>query len=919
MTPAPGGRDASRAPIVRLYRALFRLWMPREIRAEVGEPALAAFEDLWAEARASRGKRAAVRLLARELASLARTGWRERFGGGGPVERPSRRRAGWITDLLGDLRLGARALRRRPGFAAVALLTVALGVGLNTAIFSLADAVFLRPLAYPASERLGLLSTERVVDSSGFSVSYLELRDVEERNRVFEELAFFLDWRSVNLSGGDRPERIAVNFVTADYFGLLGFQPLLGSLFAPGDDGEGPLEPVAVLSYGLWRQRFGGDAEVVGRSVVLDGMTFAVVGVLSPEVSDLGQRFGQRPDAYLPLTWAEPLLQQSIRERRGARYLTGVVRWRAGITEQDVRDDLDRISTELAGEHPESNRGWRLVMRPVSALMFEHAREATLVLLAGAGLVLLLVCANLAGLLLIQGTERSGELAMRRALGAGRERVVRQLVTESLLLGLVGGALGIGVAFLGVRLLASTDALRLPTFVSLALDRRALAAAVAISLLTGVLVGVTPALRAGRVEALACLRGGRSLVGGGGARAAMLSAQVALAVVLMAGAVLLVDSLRQLQATELGFDDQRLITARLDLQGERYDDPEALRAVADALLERARALPGVEDALLWGPSRLGGGNWVRFVTREGRYDRIDERIEASRHHLLPGALAALGVPILRGRDLSSADRPGAPPVALVSEALARVLWPDRDPVGQRLATSIDGEVVAVEVVGVTGNAKHRMRVDDFLSADFDVYFAYRQEPERHLNLLLRFASAAGADRAAESAVVSRIVPALRGAIGRIDLDLPIYQVGTLREQLAEEEARSRLSAALVSSYALLAMALASLGIYGALALAVRQRAREIGLRLALGASRADILEHVLGQGMRVLVAGAALGVAGAYGVSRLLGSTLYGATSLDLGRLLLVIAGLAAMAILGVTLPARQASRIEPTAALQDG
>jgi putative ABC transport system permease protein len=925
--------STAHSPGARLYRALFRLWMPRAFRDQVGPPALETFVDLWQDATA-RGRGAALRLLARELLSLVRTGWRERFGpsglyaadiegptGGAPAAMRGPGRLGrLVADLFADLRLGIRALGKRPGFTVVALLAIALGIGLNTAIFSLADRVFLRPLAYPSSERLALLSSERILDSSGFSLSFLELRDIAERNRVFEELAFFLDWRSVNLSGGDRPERTAINFVSGNYFALLGFQPHLGRLLGVAADphaGDDQGEPEVVLAYELWQRSFGGDPDVLGRSVVLDDVPFVVVGVLSPSVGDLGQRFGQRPDAYLALSWTDVLLGSGSRDFRGARSFTGLARWRPGLDAGAVRADLDRISADLAREYPDTNEGWRVAMRPVPELLFERARESTVVLLGGAGLVLLLVCANLASLLLIQGTERAGELATRRALGAGRERVVRQLVTESLLLGALGGGLGTLVAFAGVRLLAGAEALALPTFVALELDERALAAALALSLLTGVAVGIMPALRAGRVDALASLRGARRLGGGGSARSAMLAAQVALAVMLIAGAVLLVESFRRLQATDLGFDAERLIVARLDLQGERYQEPAARRAFADALLARVRALPGVDDALLWGPSRLGGGNWVRFVTPEHRYDQIDERIEASRHSVLPGALPSLGIPLLRGRDIAVADGPDAPPVVLVSEALAQALWPHREAVGQRLETAQGGERLTFEVIGVTGNAKHRSRVDDFLRADLDLYFAYHQEPERHLSVLLRYPDR-GKDRAEERAAVERLAPALRGAVAEIDPDLPIYQLGTLREQLEQEEARTRLSATLVSSYALLAMALAALGIYGSFALVVRQRAREIGLRLALGATLRDVFGQVLSQGLRVVALGAVLGVAGAFAVARLLAGTLYGAATLDLARLLVVIAGLGLTALLGVLLPARQVSRIEPTLALRE-
>jgi putative ABC transport system permease protein len=898
----------------RVASALLTLLLPAALRdAILGD--LGEEHDVRASAR---GRRAAGwwywrqtlaiggRILADRVSRVVRRPARHAISAA-----PARGDAFWRS-VLTDIRYGLRHLCRNQGFAATATLVIALGIGANTAILALANAAFLQPLPYPHADRLGLLSMEfGGVNQGGFSVSHRDMEDVIGESSAFDDVGLFLDWQSVNLAGAAEPVRTPVNFVTANYFDLVGFRPALGRGFRPDEDRMGDPRSVVVLSHGVWRRVLEAREDVLGQRVLLNGLPFTVVGVLPPDASDLSHRFGYNTGIYVPLASAATLTGLDITERRSARFLYALARLRETGSMAAAQDQLAVIGRRLSEAHPETNKGWSFFLRPLRDVFFEESRTTVGMLVAGSVLMLVLVCASLMNLVLIQLAGRAAELSIRLVLGAGRLRVVRLLVTEAFCLAAIGGACGIVAAYWALGLVGNLEVFALPGFSRLEIDSTVLGGALLLVMAVGLALGLPPALRFARraTPAMHELTARHTDAGGRRRRAILVIGEVALACVLLVCAGLLIASFQRLRATGMGFDTADLLTVRLDLRDERYDEPEVVRQTAQRLLEEAGAIPSVRNAFLWSPSRLGGGNWVFFLTRPGEYD-IDplQRIEASRHHLMPQALERLGIPLRAGRDFSDADRAGMPPIAIVSESLARTFWPGQDPIGRRLETRVRRERVLLEIVGVAADARHRSRLNEPFGAQRDIYVPFQQAPERFLSILVR--TTPGAD-------IEPVASALRRRILAVDPGLPAYDMLTMEQQMWEEEARARMSTLLVAGYAVLSLVLAVLGVYGVLAHMVRQERKEIGIRLALGATAATIVRNVVWRGLGLVAIGALIGVGIAFLASRLLDSALFGIDPRDPVVFGLALVALVAPGIAACLLPARRAAAVDPIEALR--
>ena len=898
----------------RLAAALLALLLPPALRDAV----LGDLAEEHALRLAARGRSRADWWYRRQVLLIGGRTSADRFRGlfrrrPSPGVALSLRRGDGLWRSVGsDVRYGLRHLGRQRGFAATAILVIALGIGANTAILALAHAAFLQPLPYPRADRLGLLTMEfGGINQGGFSVSYLDMQDVAGEATSFDDVALFLDWQSVNLAGTGEPQRTPINFVTANYFEMVGFRTALGRGFRADESGMGDARAVAVLSHGTWQRVFGGRDDVLGRRVSLNGMPFTVVGVLPEGVHDVATRYGRNTGVYVPLGMASGLTGLDITERRSARLLYALARLNPQRSLAAAQEQLTVIGGRLSAAYPDTNRGWSFRLRPLRDVFFEESRATIWMLVAGSILMLALVCISLTNLVLVQLSGRTSELSIRLALGAGRARVARLLLTEAAILAAFGGVCGMAVAYWGIGLVGTLEMFDLPGFSRLEANGRVLGGAAVLVAAVALALGLPAALRVASpaTPAVHLLSARHTDAGGRRRRSLLVAGEVALACVLLVCAGLLIASFQRLRTTGFGFDTDHLLSVSLDLRSERYDEPEVIRQAALRLVDEAATIPGVRDAFLWSPSRLGGGNWVHFLTHPGEYD-LDplRRVEASRHHLLPGALRSLGVPLLAGRDFAESDRADTPRVAIVSESLAQQFWPGEEAVGRRLETRVRDQRLLFEIIGVAADARHRSRLLEPFGAQRDIYVPFQQAPERFLTVLLRLAPGADAEAAAS---------ALRQRVLRVDPALPVYDVATLEQQMWQEEAQARVSTLLAAAYAVLALLLSVLGVYGVLSHMVRQERREIGIRLALGATSGAIVTDVVRRGLTLVALGAAAGVSIALASSTLLGSVLFGIDPQDPGVFGLALVAIVGPAFAACLLPARRAARVDPLEALR--
>jgi putative ABC transport system permease protein len=804
-----------------------------------------------------------------------------------------------MGNLWHDLRFGARSLRRDPGLTALALLTLALAIGANTAIFSVVDGVLLRPLPFPQPERLV------VVAESAPKLGFPEMggsppnfNDWRRSNRVFASLDAVRRRRFTLTGSGGEPQAVAGAAVTGDFFRTVGARPLAGRLLEPADDRPGG-EPVVVLGADLWHERFGGDPGILRRRITIDGRSHAVVGIAPPTL--------RYPGASR--LWV-PLALDYAKERRGAHYLGVLGRLMPGISLERAQAEMSAIAGRLERQYQAEDKGWGVVLTRLRDLTVRDVRPALITLQLAVWVVLLIGCANVANLLLASMGSRRREIAVRAALGAGRRRLMRQIVAESVILFLAGGALGLLVALWGTRALIALDPDALPGAETIAVDARVLAYMLLVSLATGVACGLAPALSAtGGRHYGELLHGSRGTAGGRRGRWAsgvLVIAEVALALTLLVGAGLLIQSFARLRSVDLGFHPHGVITASLTLPGSRYPDPPQQGAFFERALRRIRALPGVEHAAAIDALPLSGTGEMVDVVAEGRPRAPGE--DHSGHGSLVSSdyFTVMGIPLLAGRTFGERDDLKSLPVTIVSRFAAARLWPGQDALGRRVTLGrlpTRPDAPWWQVVGVAGDVR-----DTELAQEprMEIYIPQLQLSPARSTLVVR---AAGDPR--------RLVGPIRRAVRQLDPDLPLDKVQTLDDVVSSALAGNRVKTLLLGIFAALALVLAAVGVYGLVSSSVGERVREIGVRIALGARRDEVVGMVVRQGMRLITAGLALGLAGAYAFSRLLAGQLYEVGTVDPLTYAAVPVVLAAVALLANWLPARRAASVEAVEALR--
>ncbi len=822
-----------------------------------------------------------------------------------------------MRTILKDIHFGARVLFRNAGFTAVAVLSLALGVGANTSVFSVVNAVLLRPLPFREPDRIVKAQlTDKTPRGEAIEIpywSYPKFRAVRERVRTLDDMAAFASLE-MTLRGAAMPERVNVEIVSAAYFPLLGTRAFMGRTFAPEEDGRPGAHPVALLGHGLWQRRFGSDRNVIGRKVLLGNAALIVIGVLPPGFRGLSGT----AEIWAPVAMAPALFNIPDRlEQVNAHWLQAAARIRHGAALDQARADIAGAALGAASAIPGMRAGapWSARVDLLAETNVDPRLRSLLFVLSGAvGFVLLIACANMAGLMLARAAAREQEMAIRVALGAGRLRVVRQLLAESGLLGLLGGLAGLVLALWAVDALSvfkpgnafsiGNRVLEVPGFNPVRIDGRVLSYNFVIAVLAAVLFGLLPAWKASSPSLVASLkegaaRWGRGRLAGLNPRAVLVSAEVALALVLLTGAGLMGNSLVRLLRTPVGFDARHVISCRVE-----HPDPAAAPAFWDAVTARAEALPGVQSVGYASAAPLSGMVETSFVEALDGASRNGERHVTGIHIVSAGLFQTLHIPLRRGRGFTEQDRAGMPPVIVLNETAAHKLFPGEDPIGRRVSLAAWSDALAsLEVIGVVGNVRYGS-VEEPFSAQ--VYLSLPQMPVPFGYLFLR----ADGDPAALAA-------ALRREAAAVDRNVPVYDVRTMSQRLAAVTSRPRFTATLLGLFAAAALALAAVGVYGVTAYAVSRRVREFGIRMALGAARHDVLRMVVRSGMLLTAAGVAAGLAGSLALTRFLASQLYGVRPNDPVTFAVTVAVIALTGLAATCIPAYRATRLDPIRSLR--
>jgi putative ABC transport system permease protein len=809
-----------------------------------------------------------------------------------------------VTDLRQDLRYGVRTLRKNPGFATVSVLTLAIGIGANTAIFSFVNGVLLKPLPYGEPERI-VQVLEKPPGGGRNGISTLNYLDWQKNNTVFEYMAAQTGG-SVTLTGVSEPVQLRGSRVSPHYFDIFGIQATLGRTFAADEDQLGKAR-VAILSHALWVSQFGADPSVIGHSITLDGIPHTVIGVL-PAGGAFDRAFSQiwRPLAFEPQNMT-----------RNFHWFGAFAKLKRGVTLKQASAQMDAIGARIAQDYPDSNKGWGVTIDPFAeTVVGTQLRQSLYVLLTAVGMVLLIGCANLANLTLARGAAREREVAIRASVGAGRWRLVRQFLTENVLLSTCGGVLGLGLGFaLKTGLELALPPFSLPREADVAIDARVLLFTLTLAILTGMIFGLAPALQATRPNLAGCMKeGGRGASSGGRhqVRGALVVTEVALAFLLLTGAGLLIRSFFQMQQVDTGFDSTNVLTAGLPIPDKRFPNPEQLNAYLRQVVSQVEALPGVRDVALtsalpmqgWGygmPFQRADKPMVDRANRKGCFFKM----------VSPSYFRALGMKLRRGRPLGDHDTKGAPPVTVINETMVRLYFKDEDPIGKRILVQeiVPGKTqlgpeIAWEVVGVVADEK--VSNVDSRGDNPGMYISNEQSPVYFQALVVRAAMDP-----------SGLRKALSKAVHEINKDQTLTEVKTLDQIKAESMATNRLRSLLLTVFASIAVLLAAIGIYGVISYSVEQRTREIGIRAALGASRGDLLRLILRGGMLMAGVGLVLGLGGAFGLTRLLANLLFGVGERDPMTIIAVSGTLTCVALLACYIPARRATRVDPMVALR--
>jgi len=810
-----------------------------------------------------------------------------------------------MLDMLWqDVRHAMRAVRRSPGFVAVAVVTLALGIGANTAMFSVVYSALLRPLPYRDGDRLVVLD-ETTPKAGEVSVSYPNFLDWRSETRRLSGMAF-VHSVGFDLVGTERPMTVSGEAVSANFLSLLGVRPALGRDFTASEE-EPAAAPVAILSHSLWQSRFGADPGVLGRTITLNARPFTIVGVLPA-----GFRSLDRLDVLVPIgVWRAA--NADLAAERGARDDSRVIgRLAPGTGLSDARAEMGTIAARLAKEYPRSNDRFGVMIVPVRDYLVGNVRPSLLVLFGAVLFVLLIACGNVANLLLSRGAGRAREIALRVALGASRGRVVSQLLVESLVLALLGGALGLLLAAGGLRALAALVPKAPLGGAAIGLNGTVLLFTAGTILVVTCLFGIVPALRFARPDPHAKLKErGRTTSGGashGRLRALHAGSEITLALVLLTGAGLMMKTMVRLSSVDPGFRVDRVQTMEIDLRAQRYDDDDARLGFWQPVLDRVRALPGVRSAAVGTVVPLTGNHSRTDITIEGMpLPRAGMFPHPDYHFVSPGYLATLEIPLIRGRDFGQADGADAPPVALVNAALARRYFPGQDPVGKRFMfghPSADKAPEWVTIVGEVGDTKLYGLANP---ARLEVYLPFRQYPPGDGTLLVKSEGDPGA-----------LVSAIRGVVTSVDPDQPVGDVSTMSELRSQSVGERRMTLILLGIFSGLAVLLAAIGVYGVIAYSASRRVPEIAVRMALGAQRRDVLRLVLAQSGRIALAGIGVGVAAALALTRLMTGLLYGVSPSDPLTVVAAAALLGSIALLAGYLPARRAARVDPMRVLRE-
>jgi predicted permease len=811
-----------------------------------------------------------------------------------------------MRSLWQDVRFAVRMLGRSRGLTAIAILALALGIGANTAIFSVVNAVLVRPLPYPNPERLVWLSeVQPNLPQAPFSAG--DFLDFQARSQSFEELAAM---HRVNFTetGRGSAERLPGMVVTPNFFTVLGVQPILGRAFLPNEGAFGA-QRVALLAYGFWQSQFGGSREVTNQRILLDGQPVPIVGVLPANFQYANQRDVEiwvNPVNRVPEVFGTSAeWERKLSTNHETHYLNLIGRLKPGVNAHQAEADVNGIFETLHQKYP-ATTGHSAKIAPLREFSTGPVRQTLLILLAVVGLVLLIACANIANLLLARAVGRLREIAIRTALGAGRLRIVRQLLTESVLLALCGGALGLALAWWLVQLLVAASPQELPRVHEVNVDLRVLAFTFGVSLLTGLLFGMGPAVAATRQGVGAVLKeGGRSATTGRGhnrLRSLLVVGEVALSLVLLVGAGLLVRSFARMLGVKPGFNGDGVVTMWMNFTGPRYAEKGRSTQLLDQLLPRVAALQGVEGVAVANDLPLEGDDTTTGVgTAEGRapFERGHQPLIGV-HAVNPGYFRAMRIPLLRGRELSQSDTANTPTVAVINQKLADTLWPGQDPIGKHFNITKDDQT---EVVGVVGNVLHN-GLSEPTSAES--YLPFAQSPWSYVALAVR---AKGDPTAVYSAV--------RSLVSEIDPQLPVHDMRPMSQVVAETMASQRLTLWLVSGFAALALVLAFVGIYGVMSYLVTERVHEIGVRVALGAQGRDVLRLVVGHGMKIAAAGLLAGFLGALVATRAMTTLLFEVRPSDPLTYLVIACVLGVAALAACYFPARRATAVDPLVALR--
>jgi putative ABC transport system permease protein len=800
-----------------------------------------------------------------------------------------------MDTLFRDIKYGFRNLLKRPGFTAIALVALALGIGANTAIFSLVNAVVIRPLPYAEPDRLVWAWGNVRNGTNRASVSPADYLDFRNQNKTFEQLAatFSLSM-PVNITGSGEPERLSASAVTGNYFQTFGVTPALGRAFSLDNEKPGN-DQVTVLSYALWQRRFGGNPQIVNQRINLDGKSFEVIGVMPRDVT-----FPQTAELWVPLNFD---VAPEMKARK-AHFLRPIGRLKPGVTMAQAQADTDVIAAQLEKQYPESNTGWNLRFETLRDRLIGSSKATLFILFGAVGFVLLIACANVANLLLVRATARQKEIALRTALGASRWRIIRQLLTESLLLALIGGVLGALIAAWGIDLLVTLSSTNVPSTANVRIDATVMAFTLGMSLVTGLLFGVLPALRTVKLNLSDTLKEGGRSPGEGSlknrTRSLLVVFESAVAVVLLIGAGLLVRSLVALTNTNPGFEANNVVTLRVDLPRTKYDKPEKTAGFYETLESRLSGLPGVETVGMITELPMSGQANDTPFTVEGRPAVApDQEFGADFRRVNQNYFQALRIPLLRGRNFTAQDVRDAAKVIVVSQQLVNTVFPNEDPLGKRLVTAIDP--TPLEIIGVVGDIRHRaLEVAPWAA----IYIPSRRPAGT--NIAIR-----------TQGDPMSLVPAVRKEILAIDPDQPISAITRMDDWVTRTTATPRYRTTLLTLFAALAMVLAATGIYGVMSYSVTQRTHEIGVRMALGARHRDVLRLVVRQGMLLVVIGLAIGIAAAFALTRVMSNLLFGVTAKDPITFVVVAGLLSAVALIACYIPARRATKVDPLTALR--